>query len=153
MGPQCLVRARERQGRGAYDDVYGRLYWDKPAITITAYARNPASGRFVHPEQNRGLSVREAAILQSFPSNYIFAGTFDQKFRQIGNAVPPSFSACLAMHLVGELLGPAFSGDIDEGIIEPIGASFSRLIPALKAGSLPTSLGTASPMSLFAQQI
>jgi DNA (cytosine-5)-methyltransferase 1 len=97
--------------------------------------------------------VREAAILQSFPSNYIFAGTFDQKFRQIGNAVPPSFSACLAMHLVGELLGPAFSGDIDEGIIEPIGASFSRLIPALKAGSLPTSLGTASPMSLFAQQI
>ena len=153
IGPQCLVRARERQGRGAYDDVYGRLYWDKPAITITAYARNPASGRFVHPEQNRGLSVREAAILQSFPSNYIFAGTFDQRFRQIGNAVPPCFSACLAMHLVGELLGPTLLGDMDEGIIEPIGPSFSRLIPALKAGSLATSLGAASPTSPFARQI
>jgi DNA (cytosine-5)-methyltransferase 1 len=143
LGPQCLVRARERQGRGAYDDVYGRLYWDKPAITITAYARNPASGRFVHPEQNRGLSVREAAILQSFPSDYIFAGTFDQKFRQIGNAVPPSFSACLAMHLVGELLGPMHSGDMEDGIVEPIGASFSRLIPALKAGSLTAALRTS----------
>ena len=80
----ALRRAAERNGRAVYEDVYGRLYWDKPAITITAYARNPASGRFIHPEQDRGLTVREAALLQGFPRCYWFAGSLDSKFRQIG---------------------------------------------------------------------
>ena len=62
VGPACLRRAHERQGKAVYEDVYGRLRWDRPAITITAYARNPASGRFVHPEQDRGLTAREAAL-------------------------------------------------------------------------------------------
>jgi DNA (cytosine-5)-methyltransferase 1 len=134
-GPDCLRRAASRQGRAAYEDVYGRLWWDRPAITITAYARNPASGRYVHPEQNRGLSVREAALLQGFPKNYTFEGSFDSRFRQIGNAVPPSFSAFLGAHVVGELFGQA-TPDKQMGcdIRAAIGPSFSRLIPALKAG-------------------
>ena len=105
-GPDCLRRIEARQGRAAYEDVYGRLAWDRPAITITAYARNPASGRYVHPEQDRGLSVREAALLQGFPSDYWFHGSLDERFRQVGNAVPPPFAAHLAMHVLGELLGP-----------------------------------------------
>ena len=134
-GPACLRRAAARQGRGAYDDVYGRLPWDRPAITITAYARNPASGRFVHPEQDRGLSIREAACLQGFPKAYRFAGTLDAAFRQIGNAVPPVFSAYLGCHVLGELLAKGGRTlAMDEGIGKPVGPSFSRLIPALKAG-------------------
>lgn len=133
VGPQCLQRAKVRAGKAAYEDVYGRLAWSKPAITITAYARNPASGRFVHPEQDRGLTVREAALLQSFPSNYEFAGGLDDRFRQIGNAVPPAFAAYLASHIVGELVAPAIAPTaFDKGVTAPLGSSFSRMIPGLK---------------------
>ena len=58
VGPQCLDKVE-----GFYD-VYGRLAWDKTAVTITARCRTPSCGRFVHPDQDRGLSVREAALLQ-----------------------------------------------------------------------------------------
>lgn len=133
VGPDCLRRASRRHGRAAYEDVYGRLFWDRPSITITAYARNPASGRFVHPEQDRGLTIREAALLQSFPSKYSFSGSLDDCFRQIGNAVPPAFSSSLALHTIGELLAlPPHPGSFDPGLRQPVGSSFSRLIPSLK---------------------
>jgi DNA (cytosine-5)-methyltransferase 1 len=134
VGPDCLRRAKERSGRAVYEDVYGRLFWDRPAITITAYARNPASGRYVHPEQHRGLSVREAALLQSFPTDYEFTGSLDERFRQIGNAVPPAFAAHLAAHVLGELSSVKQITEFDKGILAPVGPSFSRLIPSLKAG-------------------
>ena len=135
VGPSCLRRAKRCNGKAAYEDVYGRLHWDRPAITITGYARNPASGRFVHPEQDRGLSIREAALLQGFPSRYRFSGSLDKKFRQIGNAVPPVFAAFLASYLIGEILGdPLPPGQFEAGITSPVGESFSRLIPSLKAG-------------------
>jgi DNA (cytosine-5)-methyltransferase 1 len=133
VGPECLRRFEARQGKPAYEDVYGRLHWDRPSITITAYSRNPASGRFVHPDQDRGLSVREAALLQGFPSTYHFHGTLDQRFRQIGNAVPPVFAAYLAGHLLGELAAPSeFRGE-DKSIRASVGPSFARMIPGLKA--------------------
>ena len=135
VGPECLRRGERKQGKAMYEDVYGRLYWDKPAITITAYARNPASGRFVHPEQDRGLSVREAALLQGFPVDYWFSGSLDERFRQIGNAVPPIFSSFLAGYVLGEIAGRQVSGITDPGISRPIGVSFSRMIPGLKAAS------------------
>lgn len=134
VGPDCLRRAKERNGRAVYEDVYGRLFWDRPAITITAYARNPASGRYVHPEQHRGLSVREAALLQSFPSDYEFTGSLDERFRQIGNAVPPAFAAHLAAHVLRELSSDEPVSEFVRGITGPVGPSFSRLIPSLKAG-------------------
>lgn len=133
-GPECLKRIEAKQGRAGYEDVYGRLWWDRPSITVTGYARNPASGRYLHPEQNRGLSVREAALLQGFPSDYQFAGGLDPSFKQIGNAVPPTFSAFLAAHMLGELLGPEIPDvEFDCGIDRPVGPSFARMIPGLKS--------------------
>lgn len=130
-GPPSLQRVALRQGKPAYEDVYGRLWWDRPSITVTAYARNPASGRFCHPDQDRGLSIREAALLQGFPSAYGFAGSLDDCFRQIGNAVPPRFSTVLGLHVLGCLLGAEYPTAPE--VSAPIGESFSRLIPSLKA--------------------
>jgi DNA (cytosine-5)-methyltransferase 1 len=136
IGPECLRRVEIRQGRAAYEDVYGRLHWDRPAITLTHYARNPASGRFVHPEQDRGLTIREAALLQGFPATYRFGGSLDDCFRQIGNAVPPMFSAYVAGHILGELVADKEDAlGFDEGLTAPVGASFSRLIPGIKAST------------------
>jgi DNA (cytosine-5)-methyltransferase 1 len=101
VGPKCLDRV------AGFYDVYGRLSWDKPSITITARCRTPSCGRFAHPDQDRGLSVREAALLQGFPPDFDFSGPFDEKFKQIGNAVPPLFSLRLAEHLLGQLNGVA----------------------------------------------
>src|SRR5205823_10383420 len=100
VGPKCLDRIK------GFSDVYGRLYWDKPSVTITHYARNPASGRFVHPQQDRGLTMREAALLQSFPMDFKFVGAFDSIFKQIGEAVPPKFSSAIAVNVLIELLSP-----------------------------------------------
>lgn len=146
-GPKGLLALAERQSKPGYEDVYGRLHWDKPAITITAHSRNPASGRYVHPEQDRGLSIREAACLQSFPRDFTFEGSLDQAFRQIGNAVPPTFAAHLAIsvlehHAMSSTLSASelTSEGLTRvgkatGITAPVGSSFSRLIPALKAGT------------------
>ncbi len=101
VGPRCLDRAR--QSHGGYTDVYGRLAWDRPAVTLTAKCRTPSAGRFAHPEQDRGLSIREAALLQGFPPDFIFEGTFDSKYMQIGNAVPPVVARQFATHLMKTL--------------------------------------------------
>jgi DNA (cytosine-5)-methyltransferase 1 len=128
VGPKCLDRV------DGFRDVYGRMYWDRPANTITASARNPASGRFSHPEQHRGLTIREAAMLQGFPVTFDFVGPFDDKFIQIGNAVPPIFSAYLAAHILGELLsgGTKERSDFVDDIIAPRSDSFSSGIAGMK---------------------
>ena len=74
-------------------------------------------------------------MLQGFPSDYWFSGSLDERFRQIGNAVPPAFASYLACYLLGELLtSEAMDRATVQGILEPVGVSFSRIIPALKAG-------------------
>ena len=128
VGPKCLDEV------DGFRDVYGRMYWDRPANTVTAYARNPASGRYVHPNQDRGLSIREAALLQSFPRGWIFDGPFDHRFLQIGNAVPPAFAAALAAHLFAQLTDP--SQDLDPSadcdVVGPTSNSFSSGIAGRK---------------------
>lgn len=82
--------------------LYHRLSPERPAYTITTYFRNVASGPFLHPYEDRSLSVREAARLMSFPDRYQFVGTGIP--RQIGNAVPPLLAKALGEHLL-QLLG------------------------------------------------
>lgn len=76
------------KGKTGHTDVYGIIDISKPAITITGGCMTYSKGRFGHPFQNRALSAREAARLQSFDDNYIFFGNKSELARQIGNAVP-----------------------------------------------------------------
>ncbi|MDF2790138.1 MAG: ddeI [Neobacillus sp.] len=79
-----------------YKNTYGRLWWDRPSTTITNNLSTPSSLRCIHPKQNRALTSREGARLQSFPDNFIFVGGKEKINSQIGNAVPPILSINLA---------------------------------------------------------
>jgi DNA (cytosine-5)-methyltransferase 1 len=87
--PKCY---RKRSGRSYMVTVYGRMRWSDPAPTMTTQFMTLGTGRFGHPTQNRAISLREAAIFQSFPSYYEFAPgndvTMKQAAKHIGNAVP-----------------------------------------------------------------
>ena len=88
-----------------WHDVYGRMAWDAPAPTITSGCISPSKGRFLHPEQDRAITLREAALLQSFPRDYKFPLT-KGKYKVadlIGNALPPVFVAHQVSSLVGRL--------------------------------------------------
>jgi len=76
-----------------YRDVYGRMAWDKVSPTITGGCINPSKGRFLHPEEDRAITLREAALLQTFPLNYHFCldKGRDAAALMIGNALPPRF--------------------------------------------------------------
>ncbi|MFT5298857.1 MAG: DNA (cytosine-5)-methyltransferase 1 [Colwellia sp.] len=79
-----------------FKDVYGRLFWDKPSPTVTTKFISYSNGRFGHPEQNRALSVREGAALQSFPDDYkIISSTIGDAAKIIGNAVPPKLAEAI----------------------------------------------------------
>lgn len=74
-------------------EVFGRMAWEKQAPTLTSRCTDVYCGRFTHPDQDRGISLREAAALQTFPDDYVFyGGTCIQLSRQIGNAVPVKFA-------------------------------------------------------------
>lgn len=132
IGPVCLDKIK------GFADVYGRLFWDRPAITITHYARNPASGRFVHPEQHRGLTIRECAQLQSFPKGFTFSGQSDAIYKQIGEAVPPLLSLAVAAHILVELeSGSPTPSELQNGtasITSPVNSSYSSVIAGIKSG-------------------
>ena len=85
----------------AHKDVFGRMAWDQPAPTLTCRCTDVYCGRFVHPEQHRGISLREAAALQTFPDDYEFFGkSLLEKSRQIGNAVPVEFAKRLGYAII-----------------------------------------------------
>ena len=75
-----------------HTDVYGRLHKDRPAAALTTRCISLSNGRFGHPTQNRALSVREAARLQTFDDSFGFEGSLNSMARQIGNAVPVKFA-------------------------------------------------------------
>ena len=75
--------------KSGYANSYGRLWWNKPATTITRNFGTPSSARCIHPKIDRALTTREGARLQSFPDRYQFFGSRAKKNLQIGNAVPP----------------------------------------------------------------
>lgn len=72
---------------------YGRMKWNEPAPTMTTRCTTPACGSFIHPDQNRAITLREAAAIQTFPHDYLFEGSIGEIERQIGNAVPVKMAA------------------------------------------------------------
>ena len=82
--------------KSVHSGSYGRLCWDEQAPTITTRFDTPAGGRFIHPTEDRTLTPREAARIQSFPDDFIFYGNKTTICKTIGNAVPPKISYFLA---------------------------------------------------------
>jgi len=103
--PKSLrARCHHRSTGASYGAVYGRMEWGRPAPTMTTLCHGFGNGRFGHPEQDRAISLREAAILQSFPKRYKFVPEgervrFTSVGRLIGNAVPPR---------LGQIIGRSF---------------------------------------------
>ena len=92
----CHRRMGTRQASGAY----GRIRADEPAPTMTTRCTTPACGSFIHPTENRGITLREAALIQSFPISYAFSGTYGQIESQIGNAFPPRMAQGIGLAVV-----------------------------------------------------
>ena len=110
--PELRAGCHRRAAGATYSAVYGRMSWDRPGPTITTQFNGFGSGRFGHPEQDRALSLREGALLQTFPARYKFVPKGDEVkirnvARMIGNAVPVmlgrAIGACIAGHLVGRV--------------------------------------------------
>ena len=97
---QRLVRITQTGGRTT---LYGRIDYSKPAYTITTYFNRPGNGTYVHPIQERVISVREAARIQSFDDDYFFYGSKSDYLDQIGNAVPPLLAKAIATKIMSKI--------------------------------------------------
>ena len=91
LTPQCWINKKS-----GGTDLFGRLWWDRPAFTIRTEFFKPEKGRYLHPEQHRPITHREAARFQSFPDNFKFSGSKIEIAKQIGNAVPPLLATRVA---------------------------------------------------------
>jgi DNA (cytosine-5)-methyltransferase 1 len=91
--PKAYQLACHKRTDGFYD-VYGRMSWDRPSPTITGGCFNPSKGRFLHPEFDRAITLREASLLQTFPKSYKFPISVGKEALalMIGNALPPEFT-------------------------------------------------------------
>lgn len=97
---ELLADCHRRPSGKTYSGVYARMSWDEPSPTMTTQCYGYGNGRFGHPEQNRAISLREAAILQSFPEDYSFIPSdekisFSELGRWIGNAVPVNLAEAI----------------------------------------------------------
>ena len=105
---ELRATCHKRSSGGTFRNVYARMEWDKPAPTITTLAHNFGTGRFGHPEQDRPLSLREAAMLQGFPRYYRFVKTpesitFHKLGTLIGNAVPPPLAKAVGKAIIAHV--------------------------------------------------
>jgi len=102
---ELVLDCHRRKSGESYYSIYGRMWWDKPAPTMTTLCTGIGNGRFGHPEQDRSITLREAALFQSFPRSYEFWPT-DQRVnrkavgRMIGNAVPPQLAKALGLAII-----------------------------------------------------
>jgi DNA (cytosine-5)-methyltransferase 1 len=105
--PECWLRKKTGS-----TDVFGRLWWDRPAFTIRTEFYKPEKGRYLHPSEHRPITVREAARCMSIPDDFVFpdAQAMTTVAKQIGNAVPPGLAARIAESLA-EHLDAAQSGN------------------------------------------
>lgn len=98
--PEHLVLECHKNGYTGHTDVYGRMDWKKVSPTLTARCYSLSNGRYGHPEQNRAISLREAAAIQTFPDDYVFHGNTMSIGRQVGNAVPVKLAEELSKYIV-----------------------------------------------------
>ncbi|MBS1711250.1 MAG: DNA cytosine methyltransferase [Armatimonadetes bacterium] len=98
LTPNCWVNKR------GGTDLFGRLWWDRPAVTIRTEFFKPEKGRYLHPVQDRPITHREAARFQTFPDNFRFIGSKIAIAKQIGNAVPPDLASAVAEAVYSLLL-------------------------------------------------
>ena len=105
LGEKRQLKCHKKKNVG-FNDIYGRLRWDDYSSTITGGCLNPSKGRFLHPRQNRCISAREAALLQSFRKGYKFPVNIpiSKLALMIGNALPPKFSCYQAKKIKKHLL-------------------------------------------------
>jgi DNA (cytosine-5)-methyltransferase 1 len=89
--PGCWIRKKS-----GGTDLFGRLWWDRPSVTIRTEFFKPEKGRYLHPVRHRPITHREAARLMGFPDDFVFKGSKTDVARQIGNAVPPPLAGALA---------------------------------------------------------
>lgn len=106
---ELRLECHKKTSGNSYVSVYGRMSWDKPSPTITTHCTGIGNGRFGHPEQNRAITLREAAILQSFPKKYKFVQkgeTFNKRRMSIhiGNSVPP---------ILGQVIGKSIKKHLE----------------------------------------
>ena len=106
--PKRLQLRCHANTRGFFD-VYGRMSWKDVSPTITGGCHNPSKGRFLHPRQNRTITLREAALLQGFPKRYRFEPSHGKEAiaLMIGNALPPPFIAAHARALARQIVKAA----------------------------------------------
>ncbi len=93
----CTLMHNYSDRERCHTGIYRRLKWEEPSVVIGNFRKN----MLIHPSQNRGLSVREAARLQSFPDNFIFQGSIGFQQQQVGNAVPPLLAEAVFSAIVG----------------------------------------------------
>jgi DNA (cytosine-5)-methyltransferase 1 len=103
LPPALQLACHIKLGRASAKAPYGRIHADKPAPTMTTRCTTPACGTFVHPFENRGITLREASLLQTFPIDYVFKGSYQSIENQIGNAVPVNLAAALGWAAVAML--------------------------------------------------
>lgn len=98
--PELQINAYKDKDK-TYKDTYGRMFWGKPSPTITTKFHSISNGRFGHPDEDRGISLREGATLQTFPKSYVFKGNgIGSIARQIGNAVPVELAKRIGLSIV-----------------------------------------------------
>ena len=102
--PDHLRPTCHREGYVGFTNVYGRMEWDRPSPTITGGCTTFSMGRFGHPEANRTISVREAALLQTFPADYLLDTPYmEYACKMIGNALPCDFAEVISRQCIIEL--------------------------------------------------
>ena len=106
--PELIVKCHRKKTGKSYPSVYGRMEWDKPSPTITTQCFGFGNGRFGHPEQHRAITLREAALLQTFPENYQFIAPNEDLAvipigRLIGNAVPVKLGEVIGRSILEHL--------------------------------------------------
>ena len=98
--PKCYTKKANGERYDGHSDCYTRLAWDKSAPGLTTRCISYSNGRFGHPEQDRAITVREAARLQGFPDRFVFTGSLNSMARQIGNAVPVQVAKAFGRYFI-----------------------------------------------------